>query len=74
MKENLILKAYRDKERQSTINIDLKAHTYGFEIYRICLMLLDKLIHLNQEIDISNDIIDNFFDRMKEDYKKYYIK
>ena len=22
----------------------------------------------------KQDIIDNFFDRMKEDYKKYYIK
>ncbi len=74
MEENLILKAYRDKDRKSTINIDLKAHTYGFEIYRICLMLLDKIIHLNQEIEINDDIIDNFFDKMKEEYKQYYIK
>lgn len=74
MEENLILKAYRDKDRESTINIDLKAHTYGFEIYRICLMLLDKIIHLNQEIEINDDIIDNFFDKMKEEYKQYYIK
>lgn len=72
--EDLILKAYRDEERKSTINVDIKSHVYGFEIYRIALMLLDKLMHLSQDVEYSEENINTFFEEMKKDYKKYYLK
>lgn len=72
--EDLILKAYRDKERKSTINVDIKSHVYGFEIYRIALMLLDKLMHLSQDVEYNEENINTFFEEMKKDYKKYYLK
>lgn len=72
--EDLILKAYRDKERKSTINVEIKSHVYGFEIYRIALMLLDKLMHLSQDVEYNEENINTFFEEMKKDYKKYYLK
>lgn len=70
-KEDLILTAYRGDKKTQTINIDLKAHTYGNELYRISLMLLDKIIDMANDNPTEEDI-KNFFVQMSDDYIEFY--
>lgn len=75
MEENLILKAYRDDKNPDTINIDLKSHTYGYEIYRIIMMLLDKILTLNpQKPIIEDDEIMDFINGLGKNYIQFYKK
>lgn len=75
MKENLILKAYRgESKEQDIINIDISSHTYGYEMYRISLMLLDKIIQMDESVDNTHEGIKQFFDKLGDDYIKFYQK
>lgn len=69
---NLIMKAYREDENPSTIKIDLKSGTYGYEMYRISLMLLDKIIKLNKDFEITEENINMFFKQLGNNYWNYY--
>lgn len=73
MEEDLILKAYRNKKNPTTIDIDIKANVYGYELYRISLSLLDKVMKLdtNKPIEDEKDIED-FFESLKNNYVKYF--
>lgn len=72
--ENLILKAYRNKEKEGTIDIDIKGHTYGFELYRISLMLINQLLRLDKDFEFTEKNIQNFFNDMGADYNNFYLK
>ena len=71
--KDLILTAYRGDKKTKTINIDLKAHTYGYELYRISLMLLDKIIKMNGNKELTSKKVEDFFTQMGKDYLKFYI-
>lgn len=72
--KDLILTAYRVNDKKGTINIDLKAHTFGYELYRISLMLLDKIINFASKEEVDNESIKAFFKQMGEDYINFYKK
>lgn len=72
--ENFILKAYRGKDKDGTINIDIQKHTLGLELYRICLMLLNQILHMNTDFKFDEKNVDNFFKDVAEDYKDFYMK
>lgn len=55
----------------SQINILVKKDTYGYEIYKTMIMLLDKLISLNYQGEPSQDDIDNFFKKIRNDYNMF---
>lgn len=75
MKEdNLIMKAYRDGENQNTIKIDLNPKIHGFEMYRISMVLLDKIIQSNTDIKKTRNNVENFFKKLAEDYCNFYEK
>ncbi|MCI7633958.1 MAG: hypothetical protein MSS80_08045 [Mollicutes bacterium] len=69
--KDLILTAYRGDKKTQTININLKAHTYGNELYRISLMLLDKIIDMANDNPTEEDI-KKFFVQMSDDYIEFY--
>lgn len=69
--KDLILTAYRGDKKTQTININLKAHTYGNELYRISLMLLDKIIDMANDNPTEEDI-KKFFVQMSDDYIELY--
>jgi hypothetical protein len=70
-KDFLILEAYRDKDNSSKLKININAHTFMFELYRISLMLIDKIIKMSKgtkkELDATI-----FFETMKNDYISFY--
>ena len=68
--KDLILTAYRGDKKTQTININLKAHTYGNELYRISLMLLDKIIDMANDNPTEEDI-KKFFVQMSDDYIEF---
>lgn len=70
--EDLILTAYRGDKKTGTINVDLKAHVYGYELYRISLMLLDKIIKMGSEKELSDEGKKDFFRKLGEDYLSFY--
>lgn len=73
MEEDLILKAYRNKDNPTTIDIDIKANVYGYELYRISLTLLDKIIKLSPDKSADNEEdVQKFFDRLKMNYVNYF--
>lgn len=73
--EDLILKAYRGDKISNTINVNLKANIFGYEIYRIILILIDKILNFSFENnDLKEDKIKDFFIQMEEDYVKLYKK
>lgn len=75
MKEdNLIMKAYRDGENQNTIKIDLNPKIHGFEMYRISMVLLDKIIQSNTDIKKARNNVEKFFKKLAEDYCNFYEK
>lgn len=69
--KDLILTAYRGDKKTQTININLKTHTYGNELYRISLMLLDKIIDMANDNPTEEDI-KKFFVQMSDDYIEFY--
>jgi hypothetical protein len=72
--KDLILSAYRDKKNPLTINMTLKSHTFGYELYRIILMLADKIIKLCSDDKATDNNVDDFFDELKKNYKEFYNK
>lgn len=72
-KKRLILQAYTNENDEQTINIDIKKGTKGEELYRIVLMLVNKMISMKEEATGNNDI-HNFFSEMETFYKKSYNK
>lgn len=75
--EDLILTAYRGERKTGTINIAIKSHTFGNELYRVSLMLLDKIMKLarkDSEEELSEEDIKKFFNQMSEDYIEFYRK
>lgn len=70
-KDFLILEAYRDKENSSTLKININAHTFMFELYRISLMLIDKIIKTSTNSKKPLEI-DDFFETIKNDYINFY--
>lgn len=73
-KEDMILKAYRENDGKGTIKIDIKSHTFGFELYRISLMLLDKIIswEYKDKKEKTKEDIDFAFEKIKNDYYNFY--
>lgn len=72
MEDNLILKAYRNDENPNTIEIDLKAHTYGYELYRISLTLIDKIIKLSHNGNATKEDKEKFLSQLKDDYFNFF--
>lgn len=74
--DNTILRAYRSgKENpEDSISIDIQKHTFGFELYRIVLMLVNQMLKMNTETEINEENVNKFFDDLKEDYTNFYMK
>ena len=49
-KKDLILEVGRNPKDNTSLDISIKANTFGFELYRVCLVLLDKMIEMGKEL------------------------
>ena len=67
--ENTFMTVSRGENSQ--INIYIKKNTYGYEIYKTMIMLLDKLIFLNYQGEPTKEDIDNFFTKIRNDYDMF---
>lgn len=74
MKKDLVLEVTRSPKDNTSLDINIKANTFGFELYRICLVLLDKMIKMDKTFKNEEEEIDIFFRNLKENYKKIYKK
>ena len=64
--ENTFMTVSRGENSQ--INIYIKKNTYGYEIYKTMIMLLDKLIFLNYQGEPTEEDINKFFAKIRKDY------
>lgn len=71
--KRLVLQAYTNKDNEQTMNVDIKKGTKGEELYRIVLMLVNKMISMREEATGDKDV-HNFFSEMETFYKKSYNK
>lgn len=67
--ENTFMTVSRGENSQ--INIYIKKNTYGYEIYKTMIMLLDKLIFLNYQGEPAEEDIDKFFTKIRNDYNMF---
>ncbi len=67
--ENTFMTVSRSENSQ--INIYIKKNTYGYEIYKTMIMLLDKLIFLNYQGEPAKEDIDKFFTKIRNDYNMF---
>ena len=67
--ENTFITVSRGENSQ--INIYIKKNTYGYEIYKTMIMLLDKLIFLNYQGEPTEEDINNFFTKIRNDYDMF---
>lgn len=74
--DNTILRAYRSGKNnpEDSISIDIQKNTFGFELYRIVLMLVNQMLKMNTETEINEENVNKFFDDLKEDYTNFYMK
>lgn len=73
MEDNLVLKVYRDKEDSNQLNLGIEKGVNGFELYRIALTLLNKVIEMSksQNDNVNTDLfLDNFIKDFKKIVKK----
>lgn len=73
MEDNLILKVYRNKEDSNQLNLGIEKGANGFELYRIALTLLNKVIEMSksQNDNVNTDLfLDNFIKDFKKIVKK----
>ncbi len=73
-KKDLILEVSRNPKDNTSLDISIKANTFGFELYRVCLVLLDKMIEMGKASGDKEAEIDIFFEKLKENYKNFYKK
>lgn len=67
--ENTFMTVSRGENSQ--INIYIKKNTYGYEIYKTMIMLLDKLIFLNYQGEPTEEDINKFFTKIRNDYDMF---
>lgn len=73
MEDNLVLKVYRNKEDSNQLNLGIEKGANGFELYRIALTLLNKVIEMSksQNDNVNTDLfLDNFIKDFKKIVKK----
>ena len=70
MEDNLVLKVYRNEDDSSRLDIGIAKEVNGFELYRIALTLLNKILEMS--VSQAEEKIDAnlFLDTLAEDLEK----
>ena len=70
MEDNLVLKVYRNEDDSSRLDIGIAKEVNGFELYRIALTLLNKILEMSESQAQEKTDVDLFLDTLAEDLEK----